>query len=89
MHQHKLHEELRALTKLISQVEDSELRRELLLAVAEMLHALADEDGQWETDKATPQENEAWPCGGQIMDRLLLPSADHSQGDYCSDGNNE
>ncbi len=45
MHQDTLPAEVRILSNLISQVEDSELRRELLLAVAEMLHALVEE--QW------------------------------------------
>ncbi len=46
MHQVTLPAEVRILSNLISQVEDSGLRRELLKAVAEMLHALAEEEGQ-------------------------------------------
>ncbi len=47
MPQDTLPAEVQILSNLISQVEDSELRRQLLLAVAEMLHALAREDGQY------------------------------------------
>jgi len=47
MPQDKLHEELRALSNLISQVEASDLRRELLESVADGLRTLVEEDGEW------------------------------------------
>ncbi len=46
MHQETLPAEVRTLSNIINDIEDPELRRELLLAVAEMLHALAEEDRQ-------------------------------------------
>ncbi len=47
MHQDTLPPEVRTLSNIINEIEDSELRRELLLAVADLLHALLEEEGQW------------------------------------------